>query len=55
VLEPDDTSRPPELDERWFGEWCAFGLAELGAYLERWARFDQFCRDRDAKRELEGG
>lgn len=31
-----------EVDERWIADWIAYGLKELGAYLERHAEFDEY-------------
>lgn len=37
------TAPPPAItvvvDERWIGEWVAYGFIELGAYLEKHAAF----------------
>lgn len=48
--------REPAIDERWLAEWAGFGLAELGTYLDRHARFEAFYQAREARRrEREGG
>jgi hypothetical protein len=36
------------LDERFMGDWVAFGMSELQAYLTKHARFAAFCDDLDA-------
>jgi hypothetical protein len=36
------------LDERFMGDWVAFGMSELQAYLTKHARFAAFCDGLDA-------
>lgn len=38
----------PEIPERWLIEWVEVGLAEMRDYLKKHARFEEWCRDRDA-------
>ena len=46
--ENDITAREPSVDERFMGDWVAFGMSELQAYLTKHARFAAFCDDLDA-------
>jgi hypothetical protein len=39
--------RTAEIDERFFDDWVAFGMAELNAYLGKHARFADFYERRD--------
>jgi hypothetical protein len=39
----DITAREPSVDERFMGDWVAFGMSELQAYLTKHARFATFC------------
>jgi hypothetical protein len=44
----DDTAlEQPQVDERFVDEWIRFGISELEAYLQNYARFDAFCTRRD--------
>lgn len=43
----DITAREPSLDERFMGDWVAFGMSELQAYLTKHARFAAFCDQHD--------
>jgi hypothetical protein len=36
-----------EIDERYLGDWVAFGMGEIQAYLTRHARFAAWCDERD--------
>jgi hypothetical protein len=45
--ENDITAREPSLDERFMGDWVAFGMSELRAYLTKHARFAAFCDELD--------
>jgi hypothetical protein len=38
---------PPHIDDRYLREWFEFGLRELGAYLDKQARFERYLRSRD--------
>jgi hypothetical protein len=38
----------PTLDERFMGDWVAYGMSELQAYLTKHARFAAFCAELDA-------
>jgi len=38
----------PALDERFMGDWVAYGMSELQAYLTKHARFAAFCDELDA-------
>jgi hypothetical protein len=38
----------PTLDERFMGDWVAYGVSELEAYLTKYARFAAFCDELDA-------
>jgi hypothetical protein len=42
---------PPrtEIDDRFVGDWFAFGLAQLEAYLANHARFEAYCARRDGR------
>ena len=46
--ENDTTAREPSVDERFMGDWVAFGMSELQAYLTKHARFAAFCDDLDS-------
>lgn len=37
---------PVETDERFMGDWIAFGFAEMETYLLKHARFDAYCARR---------
>ncbi len=37
----------PHVDERFVDDWVRFGISELEAYLQKYARFDAFCSRRD--------
>jgi hypothetical protein len=39
--------QPPQIDDRYLREWFEFGLRELGAYLDKQARFERYLRSRD--------
>ncbi|HEY8859906.1 MAG TPA: hypothetical protein VIM27_10675 [Gaiellales bacterium] len=44
----DDTALDqPQVDERFVDDWIRFGISELEAYLQKYARFDAFCTRRD--------
>lgn len=44
----DDTLIPqPHIDDRYLREWFEFGLRELGAYLDKQARFERYLRNCD--------
>ncbi len=32
----------PEIDERWLGEFIAYGFAEIAVFLAKHAAFDAF-------------
>jgi hypothetical protein len=32
-----------EVDERWMGEWIAYGFVEMGVSLANHADFEQYC------------
>jgi hypothetical protein len=38
----------PAVDERFVGDWVAYGMSELQAYLTKHARFAAFCDELDA-------
>jgi hypothetical protein len=38
----------PTLDERFMGDWVAYGMSEIQAYLTKHARFAAFCDELDA-------
>jgi hypothetical protein len=38
----------PEIDERFLEDWVAFGIIEMNAYLDKHARFAEFCDRRDS-------
>jgi hypothetical protein len=40
------------LNEAWIAEWIEFGFHEMGAYLQRYAAFDDYYRRR---RHVAGG
>jgi hypothetical protein len=42
---------PPrtEIDDRFVGDWFAFGLSQLEAYLAKHARFEAYCARRDGR------
>ena len=49
-MEAHHTSdRQAEIDDRFLAEWVEYGLAELSAYLAKYARFADWCdrRERD--------
>ena len=37
------------VDERWFGEWVAFGMLEIAVYLTKHAAFESYCARREQK------
>ena len=37
-----------EIDERFLEDWITFGMAEMSAYLDKHARFAEFCDRRDS-------
>jgi len=39
--------RVPHVDDRYLHEWFEFGLRELGAYLDKQARFEHYLRTRE--------
>jgi hypothetical protein len=39
-----------QIDDRYVGEWFAFGLSQLEAYLAKHARFDAYCARRERRR-----
>ncbi len=43
---------PPrtQIDDRYVGEWFAFGLSQLEAYLAKHARFAAYCARRERRR-----
>ena len=44
----DDTAVDQvHVDERFVDDWVRFGICELEAYLQKYARFDAFCTRRD--------
>lgn len=48
-MNPRETDiRHLEIDERYLGDWVAFGLGEIEAFLTRHARFAAWCDERDA-------
>jgi hypothetical protein len=49
-MEAHETSdRLVEIDDRFLAEWVEYGMAELSAYLAKYARFADWCdgRERD--------
>jgi hypothetical protein len=50
--ENDTTERESSVDERFMGDWVAFGMSELQAYLTKHARFAAFCDELDRSEEL---
>ena len=50
--ENDITAREPSVDERFMGDWVAFGMSELQAYLTKHARFAAFCDELDSDEDL---
>jgi hypothetical protein len=42
---------PPrfEIDERFLQEWVDMGIADMAAYLSKYARFAAFCEQRDRR------
>jgi len=43
----DETIIPaPQIDDRYLREWFEFGLRELGAYLDKQARFQRYLQNR---------
>jgi len=39
-----------QIDDRYMGEWFAFGLSQLEAYLAKHARFAAYCARRERRR-----
>ena len=37
-----------EIDNRFLGEWIEYGIAQLQLYLEKQARFAEYCDRRDS-------
>ena len=37
----------PQIDDRYLREWFEFGFRELGAYLDKQARFERYLRNRE--------
>jgi len=37
----------PEIDERFLSEWLAYGFREMGAYLDKRARFAAYLDSRN--------
>jgi hypothetical protein len=48
----DITARESSVDERFMGDWVAFGMSELQAYLTKHARFAAFCDELDTGDDL---
>lgn len=44
-----ETSRTV-VDDRFMQDWVAYGMLELAVYLDRHARFADYCDRRDADR-----
>ena len=36
-----------QIDDRYLREWFEFGFRELGAYLDKQARFERYLRNRE--------
>jgi hypothetical protein len=36
--------RQVEVDERWMGEWVAYGFQEMGVYLHKVAKFEAYYK-----------
>ena len=50
---PDD-EKPPEIDEKFIGEWVKYGFAELHIYMTKHAQFDAWLlRHPDKTEETE--
>ena len=44
---------PTQIDDRYVGEWFAFGLSQLEAYLAKHARFAAYyCARRERRRAV---
>ena len=51
AMNPNDTATPERaVDERFLGDWVAFGMSELESYLGKHARFAAYCERRDGER-----
>lgn len=46
----DDTN--VEVDERFMGDWIAFGIAEMESYLAKHAAFERYVAEHDADGRL---
>jgi len=47
-MNPNDiATRESAVDERFLGDWVAFGVSELESYLAKHARFAAYCERRD--------
>lgn len=42
---------PEEREAQAHQEWASYGIARLGDYLAKQARFDEYLRNRDKKKE----
>jgi hypothetical protein len=38
-----------EIDERFLHEWFEMGMADMAAYLFKYARFAAYCEQRDRR------
>ena len=41
----------PQIDEKWFREWFAYGMASLDQYMCQSAAFEAYYRRREAEQE----
>ncbi len=48
AMNDDTITRQPQIDDRYLREWFEFGLRELGAYLDKQARFERYLQSREA-------
>jgi hypothetical protein len=46
AMNDDTITRQPQIDDRYLREWFEFGLRELGAYLDKQARFERYLKSR---------
>ena len=45
----EQAAKTTEIDDRFIGEWLDFGFREMGAYLDKHARFARFLDERDRR------
>lgn len=46
AMDDETITNEPQIDDRYLYEWFEFGFRELGAYLDKQARFERYLRNR---------